>query len=74
MDYTSCTQLSLLTLAMWISLKRLTDYYHHSSDVLAGIIVAVVFALITLSQLRTTNLSQRIVILAIFKSEDQQKF
>ena len=72
MDYTSCTQLSLLTLAMRISLKRLTDYYHHSSDELAGIIVAVVFALIT--QLRKTNLSQRLVILAIFKSEDQQNY
>jgi len=41
-------QFSLLILAFWISLTRISDYYHHPEDVLTGGIVGLAFAGLTL--------------------------
>ena len=42
-------QFGLLILALWISLTRISDYYHHPLDVATGAIVGTVFAILTLT-------------------------
>jgi len=41
-------QFSLLILAFWISLTRISDYFHHPEDVLTGAVVGLGFASLTL--------------------------
>jgi phosphatidate phosphatase len=41
-------QFSLIILAFWISLTRISDYFHHPMDVATGALVGIVFAVITL--------------------------
>jgi len=41
-------QFSMIILSFWISLTRVSDYFHHPLDVLAGAIVGICFAVITL--------------------------
>ena len=41
-------QFSMVTLAFWISLTRISNYFHHPYDVVTGALVGIVFACITL--------------------------
>ena len=41
-------QFSLASLALWISLTRISDYFHHPVDVAAGGLIGILFACITL--------------------------
>merc|ERR1712173_525776 len=41
-------QFAMITLAFWISLTRISDYFHHPFDVVTGAMVGTVFASITL--------------------------
>ena len=41
-------QFSMITLAFWISLTRISNYFHHPYDVVTGALVGIVFACITL--------------------------
>jgi len=41
-------QFGMLVLAFWISLTRISDYFHHPYDVATGALVGVIFAAITL--------------------------
>lgn len=41
-------QFAMLILAFWISLTRISDYFHHPMDVVTGALVGVLFACITL--------------------------
>jgi len=41
-------QFGMLILAFWISLTRISDYFHHPMDVVTGALVGVLFACITL--------------------------
>jgi len=41
-------QFSLIILAFWVSLTRISDYFHHPMDVATGALVGIVFASITL--------------------------
>ena len=41
-------QFGILTLATYIALTRISDYKHHPGDVLAGMVVGIFFALMTL--------------------------
>lgn len=41
-------QFSLIILAFWISLTRISNYYHHPMDVATGALVGITFATITL--------------------------
>ena len=41
-------QFGLVNLAFWISLTRISDYFHHPLDVLAGSVAGVMFASVTL--------------------------
>jgi len=41
-------QFCSLTLAFWISLTRISDYFHHPEDVIAGAFVGLAFACLTL--------------------------
>ena len=37
-------QVALFTLAFWISLTRISDYFHHPTDVVTGSMVGIIFA------------------------------
>jgi len=41
-------QFGMITLALWISLTRISDYFHHPYDVITGAGVGIAFAVITL--------------------------
>jgi len=41
-------QFGMISLAFWISLTRISDYYHHPYDVVTGALVGIVFASSTL--------------------------
>jgi len=41
-------QFAIIILSFWISLTRISDYFHHPMDVVAGALVGIAFALITL--------------------------
>lgn len=41
-------QFGMVTLAFWISLTRISNYFHHPYDVVTGAVVGITFALITL--------------------------
>jgi len=41
-------QFSIIVLAFWIALTRISDYFHHPTDVVAGCIVGIVFGILTL--------------------------
>jgi len=41
-------QFAIITLAFWIALTRISNYYHHPFDVVTGALVGIVFASITL--------------------------
>jgi phosphatidate phosphatase len=41
-------QFGLIILAFWISLTRISDYFHHPMDVVTGALVGVLFACVTL--------------------------
>merc|ERR1719317_909245 len=41
-------QFAMIILAFWISLTRISNYFHHPMDVLTGAVVGMSFALITL--------------------------
>lgn len=41
-------QFAMIILAFWISLTRISDYFHHPMDVLTGAVVGMSFAVITL--------------------------
>jgi len=41
-------QFAMITLAFWISLTRISNYFHHPYDVITGALVGISFALITL--------------------------
>ena len=38
----------MVTLAFWISLTRISNYFHHPYDIVTGAVVGITFALITL--------------------------
>ena len=38
-----------MSLALWVSFSRISDYFHHPMDVVTGALVGVVFALVTLT-------------------------
>jgi len=42
-------QFAIIILAFWISLTRISDYFHHPFDVVTGALVGISFALITLT-------------------------
>merc|ERR1719412_1633988 len=42
-------QFAMIILSFWISLTRISDYFHHPMDVVTGALVGVVFALVTLT-------------------------
>lgn len=42
-------QFAIIILAFWISLTRISDYFHHPFDVVTGALVGITFALITLT-------------------------
>jgi len=42
-------QFAMIILSFWVSLTRISDYFHHPMDVVAGALVGVIFALITLT-------------------------
>ena len=51
-------QLGLILLAFWISLTRVSDYFHHPEDVITGSVFGILFALFTfifVSKLGTKN-------------------
>ena len=41
-------QFGLIILSLWISLTRISDYYHHPLDVATGAVVGSIFAILTL--------------------------
>ena len=41
-------QFGMVTLAFWISLTRISDYFHHPFDVVTGAVVGIAFACVTL--------------------------
>jgi len=41
-------QFAMIILSFWISLTRISDYFHHPMDVLTGAVVGMTFAVITL--------------------------
>jgi len=41
-------QFALIILAFWISLTRISDYFHHPYDVATGALVGIIFACVTL--------------------------
>ena len=41
-------QFSMIILSFWVSLTRISDYFHHPLDVIMGAIVGIAFAIITL--------------------------
>jgi len=41
-------QFAMIILSFWISLTRISDYFHHPMDVLTGAVVGMCFAIITL--------------------------
>jgi len=41
-------QFGMISLAFWISLTRISDYYHHPYDVATGALVGIMFGIITL--------------------------
>ena len=43
-------QALLLYMAIYISVSRISDYKHHWSDVLGGVVIGLVFAIISVSQ------------------------
>ena len=42
-------QFAMIILSFWVSLTRISDYFHHPMDVVTGALVGVVFALVTLT-------------------------
>ena len=42
-------QFSLIILAFWISLTRISDYFHHPLDVATGALIGILFALVTIT-------------------------
>ena len=42
-------QFAMIILSFWVSLTRISDYFHHPMDVVTGALVGVLFALITLT-------------------------
>jgi membrane-associated phospholipid phosphatase len=38
----------MLSLAFWVSLTRISDYFHHPYDVVTGALVGIVFAVTTM--------------------------
>ena len=41
-------QFGMAILSFWVSLTRISDYFHHPLDVIMGAIVGITFAIITL--------------------------
>lgn len=55
----SLFQFLVISMAVFCALSRVSDYKHHWSDVLAGTILGVTIATITVSQMNNCNCNKK---------------